>query len=98
MSLSDLSQDDLNQWAEHPVTVALRNARYRVHQAQVQMACSAYWQGKPWPEESRLALHKMEDLLDDVFHPDLEMTLQTMEKIDEYFRDNPDGVQRPDPA
>lgn len=88
MSLSDLSQADLDQWAEHPVTLALHETLAEAHKAQVRMACEAYWRGQPWPEQDRLALRRMGSLLDDIFEPDLMMTLQTMETIHEYLGDS----------
>ena len=61
------SHEELDDWHSHPVTECLRDLlaaelRLRQHQAK-----EAYWAGRPWPKDRRLALREAEALLARLF-------------------------------
>ena len=94
MTWSAPSQEAVEEWREHPVTVALREALQRQHAAQKQALLQAYWQGNLPPESARISLHRMEAFLADFFEADADDLEAVMEQFDEYERHTADGIQR----
>lgn len=68
MRLSELSPEAWEEWRDGPVTQAVKSALGRVLDRQREAALQAYWNGQPWPEADRLALHRMAAWHDDFFN------------------------------
>ena len=83
MDLAQLSDADLQEWREHPITALLSKCLKVSHSAQRQAATSAYWAGTPWPEEERLSLMKAEALWEDLFEVSADELRDAMERMNE---------------
>jgi len=97
MNVTDLrrfSAQELEEWQGNPVTVALKGLLDRMVKAQTQQCLNNYWAGKPWPEQDRLSLQRLEAWTEDFFEASIEDTNRMKELMDEYERDQSYGVQR----
>jgi len=65
--LAALSDEALEEWRAHPVSVLVRQALLASLKEQREAASLAYWAGRPWPEQDRLALLRQESLVEDMF-------------------------------
>ena len=91
MELQALSDRDLDEWRNHPVSVLVRLGVKASIKAQSDMAMQAYWAGQPWPEQDRLALIRAEAHLDDMFESNADDFKQMMEM----FNDQPERADTP---
>jgi hypothetical protein len=51
-----IDEDDLAEWRAHPVTSAILAFLDDALTMQKNDATTAYWKGRPWPEDERKAL------------------------------------------
>ena len=86
-----LSDSELQEWRESPVTMALEAALRGSLDRQRAAAVSAYWAGSPWPEAERLSLLRAQSLVEDLFEASAVEVKAAMERMydAEPKRDNP---------
>ena len=63
----NLTDDALEEWRAHPATEAVKAALGRSLSLQVEACKEAAWAGSPWPEADRLALHRAQAIVADIF-------------------------------
>lgn len=77
-----LSAEDLEQWRASPVALQVKAALSRSLDIRRKAATEAYWSGKAWPEEQRLAVRLAEEMLDDWFTASADDFNEIMETTD----------------
>lgn len=92
MKWKTLSNEQLEEWREHPVTQALRLVLQGQLAAIRDQSLRAYWSGNPIPEADRQSIRRMEGFLEDLFETSSDEIEAAKERIDEYKRDNPDWL------
>ena len=60
MNWKEVSNSDLQDWQQNPVTEAMQGALRLLLEKQRRAAEAAYWADKPWPEHHRKALTLLE--------------------------------------
>lgn len=91
MELQTLSDSDLDEWRNHPVSVLVRSVVEASLNQQEAQCKAAYWAGKPWKEAEREALIRAKSHFNDIFDTPADDYRTMMEFYDDQpERDRPD--------
>lgn len=83
MGLEQLSREALEEWRASPALEAVKQAFLAQCRGWEKQCKEAAWQGRPWPEEQRLGLHRATALIEAIFDADVEELQAMMEMEDD---------------
>ena len=90
MNWKKLTNEALQEWQSHPVTLVLKGALAEMLEFRRKALLEAYWAGNAPPEADRLSLSKLMEWQEDFFEASAEDVQAMMEAIDEHQRNNSD--------
>ena len=76
------SQAELDQWRDSDVGRSVRTVLFTLVDRQKEAMKAAYWAGRPYPEDARLAIGRVEEILEDWFEKPADAFVAVMEPDD----------------